>query len=534
MEPQVDPQEEQLETVDLADLLRVVRERWVWVALVVALMVTAALAYSLRQDPVYQTAAEVVYEPPVLEGSILGTQLLPSTPTDRKLETGARLIASREIAERVKDDLQSPHSAAELLAMVDVAAEENSDIIRIQARSGDPEEAVRVADGFAHAFVEARSEVVADLLGKQKQVLQSQIDAVPEEESLVDYALGLKTRLQQIETLEDLATADYRVLETALVPESPVAPQPLRNAILALAVGLVLGLGLAFLLDHLDRRIKDEAGMEREFGLPVLASIPALGGRWMKRGSGGAGQAASAAIGFSESTSPLLEPFRTLRSNLQYLNVDTNMRTIMISSALPQEGKTVTTVNLALSLALSGERVIVIEADLRRPRLHHYLGLTNEVGVTSVLAGQSSFSEAMQLVETENFVPQEGSSPASAGLSRNLYCICSGPLPPNPAELAGSQRMQSLLEKAAESADYVLVDSPPLLLVSDGLSLAKQVDGVILTALANKTTRDEARQVTSMLERVGARPVGVVAAGIKPRRGSPYYRYGYYQEQPVE
>lgn len=189
-----------------------------------------------------------------------------------------------------------------------------------------------------------------------------------------------------------------------------------------------------------------------------------------------------------------------------------------------------TTLNLGLSLALSGERVVLVEADLRRPMLHAYLGLSNEIGVTNVLAGQSTFAESMQLVRTEDFVPPDQRRPDMARLSKNLYCITSGPLPPNPAELAGSQRMQELIERASEAADFVLVDSPPLLLVSDGISLAKQVDGVIITARVNETTREEARQVRSILERVGAHPIGIVVGGLKAKRQY-YYKYGYYQQE---
>jgi receptor protein-tyrosine kinase len=192
----------------------------------------------------------------------------------------------------------------------------------------------------------------------------------------------------------------------------------------------------------------------------------------------------------------------------------------------------VTAINLGLSLALSGERVVIVEADLRRPMLHTYLGLSNEIGVSSVLAGANTFAEAMQLVQLDEFVAQEGTRRDSGSLSKNIYCITSGPLPPNPAELAGSHRMQELIDKAAESADYVLVDSPPLLLVADGLSLAKYVDGVIVAALLDETTRDEARQMMSMLQRVGANPVGIVAGGVKENK-SVSRKYGYYHQEPA-
>jgi capsular exopolysaccharide synthesis family protein len=290
------------------------------------------------------------------------------------------------------------------------------------------------------------------------------------------------------------------------------------------------------LAERLDRRIKDEEGMEREFGLPVLAAVPSVGGRWGAASASGSGlgKRSHAPIGFSTPTSLLLEPFRRLRSNLQYFNVDRKMQVILITSALPQQGKTITTLNLGLILALSGERVIMIESDLRRPMLHTYLGMTNDLGVTSILAGTSSFGEAMQLVQVDEYVASEVLTHDPARLSKNLYCITSGPLPPNPAELINSHRMQELIEEATQAADYVLIDTPPLLLVADALSLAKGVDGVIITARANSTTRDEAKRVTTMLERVGANAVGVVVGDVRVGRGNYYYKYGYYREAPAK
>jgi len=207
--------------------------------------------------------------------------------------------------------------------------------------------------------------------------------------------------------------------------------------------------------------------------------------------------------------------------------VDQQLRTMVVTSALPNEGKTVTAANLAYSLALSGRRVILIDADLRKPMLHEYMGLSNQVGLTNVLAGTHTLVEAMQLIEAETFVPSSnGSNPAlAADLQKNLYVLTSGPLPPNPAELLASKRMEEVLEGAARSAEVVVVDSPPLLLVADGLSLAKLADGVIIAARAGQTTTTEAAEANQLLARVGAKAIGVVVGGLKPSKS--YYRQGY-------
>jgi Mrp family chromosome partitioning ATPase len=291
-------------------------------------------------------------------------------------------------------------------------------------------------------------------------------------------------------------------------------------------VGLVLGLGLAFLLEYLDRRIKDEQTMEKLFGVPVLATVPLVSGRWGERRKG----RSDVSIGFADKHSPLIESFRTLRSNLQYFGVDTEIRTILVTSSLPREGKSTVSINLGLGLALSGARVIVLEADLRRPMLHTYLKLGNDVGLSNVLAGTHTFSEAMQLVRVDDYMPEDTRKRIPSGaedllLQKNFYCITSGPLPPNPSELMGSAKMQELLRTAAEAADYVIVDTPPLLLAADAVTLSAQVDGVLLTARLFSTTRDEAQATREVLERVGARVIGAVAFG--GRLSQSYYRRGY-------
>ena len=198
----------------------------------------------------------------------------------------------------------------------------------------------------------------------------------------------------------------------------------------------------------------------------------------------------------------------------------------LITSGLPQEGKTVTTVNLALSLALSGKRVIVVEADLRRPMVHEYLGVDRAPGLSDVLAGTKGATEVLQLVKADEFLPafgrrQEGEVDPRL-LQRNFYVMTSGPLPPNPAELLASDRMAAVVKELAGLTDCVIIDTPPLLMVSDALTVAQHVDGVILTALLGSTTRDEAQEVRSQLERAGVRVIGVVAGGAK--RGHSYYR----------
>jgi len=518
---------EVVETVELSDYFRVLWARKWLVLVVVAVTVGAVAAFTFTAIPQYRATATLVREKTTLETALFGSRLFEYRDIQRELRTSAGLATTPEVAAQVKTELGSSRSTEELSNMVSATPGSQTDIIDVAASSSDPAEAADVANAFARNFIAVQQNSDREAIALAEQVIQSQLNRMTAAELASDRGRLLSSRLEELTIMAELQTGGFKITQPAVAPRAPFTPQPVRNLVLALAVGLVLGVGLAFLVEYLDRRIKDETGLEREFGLPVLATIPMVGGKWDPRRRQ-PGQA-TRYIGFSDPRSPLLEPFRTLRSSLQYFGVDEQLQTILVTSGLPREGKSVTAANLGISLALSGKRVIVAESDLRRPMLHEYFGLTNEVGLSNVVAGNYSLAEAMQLVPVDDYTPPSGrrTQPAENGLllQKNLYCLTSGPLPPNPAELLASGKMLELVEKMLAAADFVILDTPPVLLVADALILAKYVDGVLVSARMGATTKDEAREVRSVLERAGARPIGVVAQGAK-RSGS-YYRYGY-------
>ena len=252
-------------------------------------------------------------------------------------------------------------------------------------------------------FVLFRQNADQATVAAARQLVKTQLDGLSPADAASDYGLMLKEKYESLQILESMQTGGFTLVQSAVPPSAPFSPKPLRNGLLALFVGLVLGLGCAFLLAYLDRRLKDEKALERAYGLPVLASVPVVGGRWKAGRSGGR---SARPVGFV-SHPALLESFRTLRSSLQYFDLDQSLRSLLITSGLPQEGKTITAVNLALSLALSGKRVILLEADLRRPMVPAYLGLANDVGLSTVLAGQAGLKDSLQLVELDPFIPEE-------------------------------------------------------------------------------------------------------------------------------
>jgi len=520
------PAQQEIETIELADYLRVLRERK-WVVLLTTLVVVfAVLLISFLQTPGYRASAKILYNKTNFETALFDMPLFQTRNQERDIQTGASLVKVDAVAQGVRTELGTDRDVDELVDMVTVEPQGATDVIAISAVSADPEEAAAVAQSFATQFIEFRRDTDRAAIIDARDQVGEQMEALTAEERRSEYGLMLREKFESLQILEQFQDGGFRLVQPADVPEAAFSPQPLRNGVLALVVGLVLGVGLAFLLAYLDRRLKDEEALERAFQLPVLASVPALGGRWLRKRED-LGLRSDLPVGFPDRSSPLLEPFRVLRSNLQFLNYDGNLKVILITSGLPQQGKSITSINLSVSLALSGHRVLLLEADLRRPMLHEYLGLDNQIGATSVLSGQQTFSEAIQLVRTDEFAPEAPGRRGGTRLQKNMYALTSGPVPPNPAELVGSDRMEDLLERAREAADYVIVDSPPILLASDALNLAKYCDGIILATRVNETTRDDAREIRAILGRSGARILGLVAGGVRLDKQK-YYSYGSY------
>jgi len=209
--------------------------------------------------------------------------------------------------------------------------------------------------------------------------------------------------------------------------------------------------------------------------------------------------------------SPISETYRSLRSNIEFSSIDREIRTLMMTSAGPAEGKSTTTANLAVTYAQAGKRVLVVDADLRKPTLHHTFGLTNRWGLTSVMIGQASLEQVLQDTNVEN-----------------LWCLTSGPLPPNPAELLASKKMTSLLETLKQEFDIILIDTPPVIAVTDAQIVASKCDGVVMVIDYGNVKREIALKAKQLLELARANLLGVVINNKKHTRNKEYYYYYYY------
>lgn len=526
---------ERHEAVRLEDYLRIARQRAWIIVLAVAVVVGVALYMSLATTPLYSASARLVYQKTDLDTVVSGGYglYMYDYDKDRSIATAVSAVYNSEaMAQAVKADLQSDQDPDTLMGMISVKTSDGSDLVDISAASTDPDEAAQVANAYARQFIVYRQNSDRATVAAARDVIKAQLDTLTAEELKSDYGYMLQDKYETLRVLEAMQDGNFTLMREAAPPVVPFTPQTKRNIILAVVVGLVLGIGLAFLVEYLDKRIKDEKGLERAAGLPVLAAVPAVGGKWRASKKG---KRSTDIVGFDGEGAVLLESFRTLRSSLQYFGLNEGPRSLLITSGLPQEGKSVIAVNLAISLALSGKRAIVLEADLRKPMVHGYLNLDNKVGLSSVLSGQSSVAGAMQLVLMDSFLPPAtrklpGESLDVGVLRKNLYCLTCGPAPPNPAELLATPRMANVIRELRQLCDFLIVDTPPVLPVSDALTLAPEVDAVILAARLHSSTPDELAEARSLLDRAGARVIGVVAGGVRRKHGYYYkrgYNYGY-------
>ncbi len=308
---------------------------------------------------------------------------------------------------------------------------------------------------------------------------------------------------RELETPSKGARPEARVIveQRASIPKYPVLPRKSLNIALGLFLGGALGIGLAALRDQLDNTVKDRETLENITGTGVVGAIPFDKGRRDQP-----------AISFETDNSPPAEAFRKLRTNLQFLSVDDPARLIAVTSSVPNEGKSTTAINIALALAEAEHEVVLVDGDLRKPSLNTYIDVVGSVGFSTVLSGSASLDEALQKSQFAR-----------------LTVLAAGTTPPNPSELLGSQTAKKILNELRGKFDYVVVDTPPLLAVTDGAVLATAADGTLLVVRAGETKREQLEHAIGSLRDVGATVLGSILNMVPASRGGSYdYNYYYY------
>jgi tyrosine-protein kinase Etk/Wzc len=292
--------------------------------------------------------------------------------------------------------------------------------------------------------------------------------------------------------------AQARIMEEAIVPSVPIRPQKAQQVALAALMGLMLGVGFAFLQEFLDDRVNSSEDVQRVVALPTLGSVPTIG------------EGMNCLLIGQDAFSPVTEAYRSLRTSVQYSSLDRKVTLIGVTSAHPGEGKSVTSANLAIAMTLQGKRVILVDADLRRPSVHRLFGVEAEPGLTSVLAGELSLDEALRSTPIED-----------------LQILTSGPLPPNPPELLNSQVMLDLVEHLKERVDVIIFDTPPVIPVTDAQVLGSFLDGMILVVEAGQARKAAVKHARELLDRTRVRILGVVLNKIDHRGKGYYYQYAH-------
>jgi len=449
--------------VELRDYIRILHKNWIVILVLLVVGLAGGAGYAHMQAPEYEASTQL-YVSVRTEGAATG-DLVQGTSFARQMVTSyVDVIGTALVLDPVIDELNLDESAATLAKRISAATPLNTVLINITATGTDPELAAKIADRTAASFA---------------TVVQNDLER-PDAES-------------------GASPVQITITDPAAVPTKPSSPNiPLYVALGGL-LGLAAGIGFAMLRSVLDTRIHTLHDLELISDRPMLGGI-AFDPDTKKR----------PLIVHSDPRSPRSESFRTLRTNLQFLDVDSDSRTFVVSSAGPGEGKSTTTANLAIALAETGARVALVDGDLRLPRVAEYMGIEGGVGLTNVLIGQLSVADALQ---------KWGKN--------NLFVLPSGPIPPNPSELLGSAAMDRVLKPLEEYFDYILIDAPPLLLVTDAAVIGKKTRGVILVAASGQTKKPELSGAIRTLETAGVNLLGFVVTML-PTKGPDSYGYGAY------
>jgi tyrosine-protein kinase len=478
-------------------VLRVLRRRRL--VFVVALISVPLMAFliSASKEKQYTSTATLLFQ----SGNTSNVD-----PT-REAATNEALASLPVVAVRAAKEMGEGTSVSEVLGAVEVSSSnEMADVATISATTPSPERSADIANGYSHAFIAFRKETDQVQVQKAIDLVEGSFRELSPEEQAGQEGEKLQDRLNRLKVQQALQTGRAELVQPAGVPSSPSSPKTKRNVLLGILAGLLLGFGLAALLERFDRRMRDVDELEDLFGAPIIARI-----------------ARNRALPKTELKNLLksqeAEDFRILRTNLRYFNVDRELRSVLIASPEPGDGKSTVARGLAAAMAEVGEDVLLLEADLRKESDFRTPTGAFAEGLSNVLAG-TSLDDV--LVEVPVAVQ-------ASDKSRALTVLPSGPAPPNPAELLESERMQSVMKELQERFKVIVIDSPALGIVSDALALAPFVSEVLAVGGVRKTHRDRAREFVKQLALLGKRPVGVIATFTDPDRK----RYSYYQRSGI-
>jgi len=506
------------------DLKKYIALFWQWAWLITLAGIVAGLTafiISRQISPVYEAATTVlVNEAPGSESSDYQTLLA----SERLTKTYAEMMTKNPILEGTIEILGLDMAVKDLRGMITVNPVTNTQLIETIVESTDPEAAAMIANTVVDVFKAEVEDVQTDRYSQSKANLETQLAEVEAEienynalaastdseaDRVAYYAQAnqyRETYFSLLELYENVWMSEAQtissvaVVEPASVPDNPVRPRVLMNTALAGVVGVLLAAGGILVREALDDTLYTPDEVKSHLNLPVLGAIESFSGKKGER-----------LITIKHPRSPISERFRSLRENVRFASIDNELRTLVVTSPEPGVGKSTVVANLAAVFAQAGVNTILIDSDMRRPVQHTYFGTNNHYGLSDIL-----FDQNIQLEELKLFTPID-----------NLRVITSGKLPPNPAELVASKRMKSFLAELKSHADLLIIDTPPVQVVTDALSIAPEMDGVLLIIQPGQTHVTAARQTLEQLKRAKAQILGVVLNPLDLKRSQYAYRYGY-------
>ncbi len=484
------------------------RRRWRIVVMVVLLTTAAALASSLTSTKQYEGTAKLLLRADEPIEALVGRAPGGGSTADPERETNTKvaLIKLETVADRVVDRLGLGISAQALLSQVSTEVEGTSDIVAITVRDPDPRRAARIADGFAEEYVAFRRESAQRSIDEAVTLARARLNSLTPDARASAEGRQLEARQRELEIASSLQTGGAEVVRRAAVPTSAASPRPKLALVLGLLGGLLLGIAAAALFEFLDRRLRDVESAQTAFELPMLAVIPK--------------PARSSDTVLLNGDRGIEEGYGTLAANVVFAKRARDLSVLMITSQRSGDGKTSVTFGLARALRTLGQRVIVVEADLHHPRFVQVCNIAQRGGLSSLLAREGKLKD--ELVPLDSHTLGHSRQLKAGGSSFSV--LPAGPVPPNPSAMLSRPVMGQILEECRRQADVVLIDTAPVGLVHDPLTLVNHVDGVIVVARLDHTTKDGARKVLRLLNQVGARTLGLALLG-GPRTPG-YYGYG--------
>jgi succinoglycan biosynthesis transport protein ExoP len=436
---------------EFAGTLRALRRRWWLVPTCWVIVVATAAVFSFTAQKQYSASSGLLFRDPGFDQKLFGTTFLaPNKDPAREAATNVKLVSLDIVAERTAPAFPGL-TPADVSSKIKAAAEGQSDVVSVTAPDPDPVRARRLANEFAQQYIVFRRNSDRAKIRGAQALVQQRIATLTPGQRLNAEGRSLSERADQLQVLASLQTGNAELVQLAQTPTSPSSPRVKRNLFLGAVLGLLLGVAAVVLLHRLDRRLREPDELEEAFGLPVIGAIPRS-----TAFARGKTQIVPDEIDIAHGEA---EAFRLLRARMRYFNIDREVRTVLIVSAVPADGKTTVAVHLAAAAASSGAKALLLEADLRRPAISQRVGSAASVGLAEMLTHGAELPDVLREISI-----QSGSAdPAVAHASFDL--ITAGFPPPNPHELIESKRMAELLQELSTDYDLVVIDTPPLLSV---------------------------------------------------------------------